>query len=93
MSRLNDFRMMMMMVTKVRTGFEVVQLHSCDEDLLAVLHACALRRIIIAEKAGNKPTHTEPAPPATSSAAQSRGEVEGRLIKRIAERAPRHHHW
>ena len=30
---------MMMMVTKVRTGFEVVQLHSCDEDLLAVLHA------------------------------------------------------
>ena len=57
MSRLNDFRMMMMMVTKVRTGFEVVQLHSCDEDLLAVLHACALRRIIIAEKAGNKPTH------------------------------------
>ena len=82
MSTSNDFRMMMMMVTKVRTGFEVVQ-----------LHACALRRIIIAEKAGNKPTHTEPAPPATSSAAQSRGEVEGRLIKRIAERAPRHHHW
>ena len=59
--------MIMMMGTKVRTGFEVVQLHSCDEDLLAVLHACALRRIIIAEKAGNKPTHTPPAA-ATSGA-------------------------
>ena len=40
MSTLNDFRMMMMMVvTKVRTGFEVVQLHSCDEDLLCCTHA------------------------------------------------------
>ena len=95
MSTINDFRMIMMMGTKVRTGFEVVQLHSCDEDRPAVLHACALRRIIIAEKAGNKPTHTEPAPRTSHQqrSAEQRGEVEGRLIKRIAERAPRHHHW
>ena len=39
MSTINDFRMIMMMGTKVRTGFEVVQLHSCDEDLLCCTHA------------------------------------------------------
>ena len=64
MSTSNDFRMMMMMGTKVRTGFEVVQ-----------LHACALRRIIIAEKAGNKPTHTQShhhQPPAAQHRAEER---------------------
>ena len=43
----------MMMGTELRTGFEVVQLP------LSAQRACALRRIIIAEKAGNNPTHTE----------------------------------
>ena len=64
----------MMMGTEVRTGFEVVQLP------LSAQRACALRRIIIAEKAGNNPTHyTASQPPVAQQRIAERAEVVGRL--------------
>ena len=61
----------MMMGTEVRTGFEVVQLP------LSAQRACALRRIIIAEKAGNNPTHTASLSHQYSSAAAHSRESRG----------------